>query len=361
MTVDLLFLPAAVHQATHVTVRDRRRTRYIVPRPAGPRRASLAFFVAPQKRALLTAQDMLRPMWGAVDRRYLVEAELLRRLRDLAGVRAEHVALSLGSPGPHAKDTLALLGPWGTPVAVVKIASTAAAAALLEHERAWLDRLQGDPVLRQHAPRVLAHGSIEGCRLLAQTAVRGDFMDECPSSGVLEVLAHLQQAGSGGVFAESAMRAAIRSRLEKLRPRLAPDWLQRVELACELVEGELARVETVPAHRDFVHWNMRGCGERVVVFDWEHASDGYLPLTDLYHFLLMPHALTRPLSAEDARGTVATASRLLPSACKPTWQLLAYLLDLSLAFLEADQGEVRSAAVRHYGQLIDDFPHWRLS
>ena len=41
MAVDLLFTPVAVHHATHVTVRDRRRTRYIVPRPAGPRRASL--------------------------------------------------------------------------------------------------------------------------------------------------------------------------------------------------------------------------------------------------------------------------------------------------------------------------------
>lgn len=51
-------------------------------------------------------------------------------------------------------------------------------------------------------------------------------------------------------------------------------------------------------HRDFVPWNMKIIKNILYVFDWEYAEKEYIPLYDLFHFLVQTHIFIKNEKSE---------------------------------------------------------------
>jgi hypothetical protein len=102
------------------------------------------------------------------------------------------------------------------------------------------------------------------------------------------------------------------------------------------------------------------------VFDWEFARDGYVPLYDLYHYHLMPIAVRKHISMGQARcalRSVVHETEGLPGGADKrrhaAAQMLAYLLDVCLFYLESNNGDDHGdMVVLRYGKLIDRFGEW---
>ena len=91
------------------------------------------------------------------------------------------------------------------------------------------------------------------------------------------------------------------------------------------------------AHRDFAPWNTRLGPQGLFVFDWEIAEDGVTPLYDIFHFQSIQAALfKRRERLPDHRYLEALMHNLWPEGKDyMPWFYLAYLVDMSLVYSEA--------------------------
>lgn len=298
------------------------------------------------------------------------ETALMAQVRMLANQPEAPSMISLGTPGPYNKQTILFLDAEGQPVSVAKISATQAAGVLVAREAEWLRWLQGVQALSGTVPRLLAESSLGEVHVLVQSSFCGEAVSSDLRPAQLRFLARLHQASrQKATYSESPMRDAMQRRLEALSSTLSPAWLQRSERILAHLDARFATV-TLPlvlAHRDFSAWNMRRHQEEVFVFDWEYASLGYIPMYDLFHYLLMPIAQRRAVSSAQARQLVAEAERryragIAPDSFAPDVQFLAYLLDLCLFYLESNGGrDEGDRIVARYGSLIDRYDHWRIS
>jgi hypothetical protein len=358
----MLFAASVGQRATHFAISDGRRIRYVVPRKCRLGLAGLKFFAHDWKTVFYKVQCLLGGyprLWFAPNSRY---HELLYVLKACEG----ELVVRLGTPGPYTKDTAVLIGHDGMPLSVAKVGCSDAAAALLTNEARWLRRLCTCAVA-PHVPKLLSV-SLEGtsCYLVQSASKptrKAPGLERC-----MEFLYRLQQCDRPVAYDESLMKAEMRVRFERLRGRLSPTLVGRLETALATVEEGLSpsAIAMVPAHGDFARWNMRMTEKGLLVFDWEYARAQCLPLYDLCHFLLMPIAVRRGLTQEDATRTLSRIRELgsqLPLDCSQNaaaeLQMLAYLADVVLIHLESRGGEDGGHVVQQYARLIHNFPLWR--
>jgi hypothetical protein len=156
------------------------------------------------------------------------------------------------------------------------------------------------------------------------------------------------------------MHTNISRRSNQLAGLLSREWLSSIRLGLNFVESQLTGYDlgAVLSHRDFSYWNMRAHKGGLIVFDWEYASAGYLPSYDFFHFHLHPIAINRKWSSAEILKMIMFsddwARRSKSSMDYAKAELVAYLLDLSLTYLDANNGDERGSVIlQNYRELID--------
>lgn len=365
-----LFEPVAERSAaTHIAYPDGGNVRFALPVGAGLGKGGVRFLSTKRGWAMLALHRLIgRFKPGPAP--WLVAAPRLREVAAFAGFDPDGSTVSAGTPRPYNKRTVLFTTGDGEPAAIAKIGQNEASRTMLHNEARWLDRWERAGVLPGHRPAKMKFGEAGDFLVLLQTVGLGPVLRLHAPLGQehLDVLSAVQGSSAGPVcFLGSAMHAAMHGRLTACRHGLDNVWRERLDRALGILDAGLAGADVpmAPAHRDFVPWNMRRTAAGLFVFDWEYASDGCVPLYDLYHYVLMPRAVRRGLSVADARraiGTVQAAAIGLPDAPAKTrhaaLQLLAYLTDLCLVELEANEGRRTWRAGRFYGVLIDRYDQW---
>lgn len=354
--------------ATHRAVSDLRRTRFIVPVQRRMASLGLATFLPAGKRLAMQAMESLTTRYSPAPA-WLRETELLRELKQVAGNPQAVTIARIGTPGPYTKNTVLFMGVEGEPLAIAKVGTTDAAAALLCNEARWLTRLAGTPLALQ-VPRLIEMVERASACVLLESAGAGEpGSSRRPQPHHIQFLAQLQQVTDPLTgFDGSRMQRAMHDTFGSLHGKLSDDWRRRGEDTLQILEPALggSQLPMVAAHRDFAGWNMLEAADRLFVFDWEFAREGYAPLYDLFHYHLMPIAVRKDVSVGQARSAVRSVmveAEGLPdgtSKCAgAAAQMLAYLLDVCLFYLESNHGDDRGdMVVLRYGKLIDRFGDW---
>lgn len=366
----LLELVSERSAATHVAYPHGATARFALPVSAGFGDRAVQFLTTKRGRTALAGQRVAG-WFKQTPSPWLAAASTLREVAAFAGFDPALSTVSAGTPGPYNKPSVLFMTDGGEPVAIAKVTGSEVNRALLRNEGAWLERWERAGVLTGHRPSKIKIGEAGGVLVLLQTVGSGPVLRlHAPlRQGHLEILSAVQSSCAEPVpFLGSDMHKAMHRRFAACGDALDHVWRERLDRALAILDAGLAHADVpmVPAHRDFVPWNMRRTKSGLFVFDWEYASDGCVPLYDLYHYVLMPRTVRRSLSVADARraiGTVRGAAIRLPDgaakAQRAALQLLAYLLNLCLDYLEANRGRDVGPARRRYGVLIDQYDQWK--
>ncbi|MCB7128701.1 MAG: phosphotransferase, partial [Candidatus Brocadiales bacterium] len=335
--------------------------RFIVPRDSGAAERGLAVFLPAHKRSALKWYQWWLRIGNGARPGYFRETGLLQEMKSFLGLQPLRTLLSVGAPGPYSKNTLVFVNGRGAVGPIIKVGVSPAAVALLQNEAKWLASLGDKPALASHIPQLLWSGEWRGFFLLVQSCMEGKRVGTRFASSFGRFLTCLQTAETRRQgFIGSKMHRDMRRRYAELRPLLSPAWIDIIERSLARLESAFADTDVVMvvAHRDFAHWNLRQGSQGLVVFDWEYASEEYLPQYDYYHFHFHPLACRREWEDSDLKSALALARRTTTAlhsmaGMPPYVTLLAYLLDLSLTYLKSTSGEDKGAPViRNYYKLI---------
>lgn len=355
--------------ATHVAFPHGGDPRFALPLNSRAGRTALRFLLPAAARAKLAwrqaaARRSGRPAW------WLAATRLLDDVAALAERDTLLCTVSAGTPGPYNKPSVLFLDDAGAPASIAKVAISPASRALVANERAWLERLGRNGALRDRTPAALAAADIADAFVLVQSAGGGKFAGARLDAAHMRFLADLRTVEHDHMgYRESPMRAAMHRRFEAYRAALDRGWSRRLGEGLTRLDDTLGPIGfgMVAAHRDFAPWNIRRTPAGIFVFDWEYADWGYVPLYDLFHHMLMPRALTRGVAPVHAAKAIDRSRRLARRAAIPgdlleacDTQLLAYLIDLSLSYIEScAAGDMQARIFVEYGRLIDRYDEWR--
>lgn len=366
--VTTLVVPSTQQRATHVAFPST-KPRFLLP-VGGPGPSDLKWFLSARAYWMLRARAFVQGGLSGGGHRWFEESPVLEELRVRGSGRDARAVVSLGTPGPYNKATVMLVSEAGHALAVAKFGQSRASVTLLENETAWLARLGESFSSAGNVPRLMFAGPLGGGFALVQTILGGAIPDVRADGLVLSFLAKLQTVGhSPPGFVQSEMRRAMGERLDTLAAKLPLTWTSRGQAALTTLDEGLRCVAlpTVVAHRDYSAWNMRLKGDSLGVFDWEYCASGYIPTYDWYHYKLLPLAQRRPPSTAEVaalvRGAAGLGATLGPQkVASADYQMLAYLVDVCLFYLESNEGrDEHDVIVQRYAALIDQFETWRLT
>ena len=333
-------------------------------------RVALSFFL-PFRRRVSARLGLLEALTLKLhERRFLQETPFMEALKSLIGDSSLKTAVFIGTPGSYSKNTVLFLSTHARPFLLAKIASTFASKENLLNEAHWLKRLSSNTTLHQSIPKYISELVSDDSHVLIQSICPGIFPGKDLSSIHIKFLSSFQNDFlEGNYFIGSLMHRAMANRFSALQGKLIPQWAFRIEKGMRILEREFqaGKIPIVSAHRDFAPWNIKLNGVHLSLFDWEYASRGYLPLYDLFHFVLMPLAVKTNIAPNQMPSIIfyvkAHSKNLTDSEAKTRKadvQLLAYLLDVSLFYLESNNGQhIGDNVVIRFGYLIDSFEQWR--
>lgn len=211
--------------------------------------------------------------------------------------RASACAIFTGTDGPHRKTAVQLMEPDGGILGYAKLTRRSLVRPYLAHEARMLRHIEGLKLINAETPALLAfepgEGSAPTVLVTDSRKTSGHTSPREPGSAHLRFLAELAQR-TAGIGAERAGRE-----LAKLAPdpRLGGDWARRFRSGLEYLAPLLSAMPVALAHGDFTPWNSFVLGERLYVFDWEYAAEGWPLGYDLAHYLLASSDMRAPESA----------------------------------------------------------------
>jgi glycosyltransferase involved in cell wall biosynthesis len=225
---------------------------------------------------------------------------LAAQVRALLNEAAATVSLSPGTTGPDQKLT-AQVTVRGQVIAYVKLAETAATAALLRQERDTLVDLQSRSTPAFAMPRLLAFREDDALTALAQSAA---------PAGSSPAPLNLSAVGVAVLRQLASFASGQRDLAEVLDPAQRQTTGSRLQAYRFLKTCFSSRpVRTAFAHGDLAPWNLLCQPDGVYyLFDWEYARPTHPLLTDLLHYLFMPACL---ICRQEPRGAVDTVSQRL--------------------------------------------------
>ena len=354
---------------THKCFPNNNDIKYYLPIEKLYASTALRFFLRRHQVIKLRAKQFNPLARPGVFRDGFIESDLMLQLKKLARFPNAYSAIALGTPGPYNKQSVLLMDKTGEAISLSKVCSSIACRHLQENEIAWLGRLNNFPELQPHIPQLIFAVDIGNLLVVTQSVNSGKLSTRKLEHTHITFLGKLQESCSHSIqFMDSTMHTDMQSRTIRMEANLSLEWRKRINDGITLVEKKLSRI-TVPmvvAHRDFAPWNIRVTTNGLYVFDWEFASTEYIPLYDIFHFLLMPVALNRRLKSADVIRLIKTAVKFgeqLPDGKlitqSPEAQLLAYLIDLCLFYLESHDGKSGGdVVVKNYARLIDCSNVW---
>ncbi len=334
--------------------------KFVVPNSRQLRYSALKFFLSISHRMYLQCIDI------AFHRHtYFKELPLMQTIRSISSTPDAVSCTSLGTPGPYNKYSVLLMTPEGTPILITKVGPSDKTQLLLKNEAHWLQRLASIPPLNGQTPKLLDYRIVIGHALLSQTPCNDKVASIKFTKEHISFLNRFQAACTSNVqFENSGMELSIRKRAQMLVPLVDDKWERRIVNSIWKIKTILgnSNVLMTAAHRDFVHWNIRKGPNGVYVFDWEYAAEEYIPLYDIFSFLIMPRVLRNRLHVTDIpillKRTRDIALQLDDNGRKCNQlpaQLLAYLLDVCLFYLESNNGAATGdVVVSRYGILMDE-------
>jgi Choline/ethanolamine kinase len=366
-----LFARVNANKGTHFLYPSIPQARFLLPLEKLSPKVRLSFFIPIRARILLHIKWLIDTLFFGESGSCLTEAEVMKEIKHQISCENLLTIVKIGTPGPHAKDTVLFLKKDHGPVAIGKFGTTEAATYLLENEAKWLALLSPKKNLKFHCPRLLISKRFSQAYVVIQSVGIGAFSGYNLSAAHIQFLSLFQDGfPAGDKYKASLIQQEMTRRFVSLKNKLTQTWVTRIQNRLDLLETELEHtsIPLVAAHRDFVPWNMRMIQGRIFVFDWEYACHGYFPLYDVFHFLLMPHILKSNVSIIQLKSILKKGkkigellSRGANKAKTPDFQLLAYLLDLCLMFLESRDGNDPGCPVLYrYGNLIDAFEGWSI-
>lgn len=102
-------------------------------------------------------------------------------------------------------------------------------------------------------------------------------------------------------------------------------------------------MDSVVSHRDFTPWNMFIESEKLFVFDWEYSSDGYLPMMDMFHFVIQQQIMDTGASFENLVNYIENNWHIYTeyiakeTIISPLVILFAYLMDFVSLYISRAQ------------------------
>jgi hypothetical protein len=273
-----------------------------------------------------------------------LENEPLVRLESefaqICGEREVRVAFYVGTAGAYRKVTAQVMTPTGRTLTYSKIGMSPPAQASVEGERRVLLRLSESEALRGKVPEVLGWFNWHGGKVIVVTSAAGRLGPRRLSGLHSQFCENaFLSFAEEYVFGEGPMWARMTETLLRLNRDFADPLPAYCGHALQLLREELGSVK-LPlslAHRDFAPWNTKLVSGDLFVFDWEHAETGVTPLYDVFHFWAIQAALFRRRRRfPDRRFLENLLHRLWPGGQQYLpWLYLAYLLDMSLTYGEA--------------------------
>jgi len=211
---------------------------------------------------------------------------ILEYLAQILGRRDLSVGISVGTPGPHRKPVLLVLGGDGQSLAYVKVGSSHVSNLLVQCEAETLQFLTTHPCHSFSAPAVLHAGWWNGRFLVIQSAPTGEMRAPAGSRSprYLDVPKDLAALHTRWMtLKESGFWEDVLLRIHEVSNQYYRETLER---GVRRAEERLAS-DPLPfhlSHGDFVPWNTRYDGRKLFVFDWEYSREAGLPAEDVFHF-----------------------------------------------------------------------------
>ena len=359
----------------HVLFGGRRRPMLLPVARYPIQRACLRYFIG-ERRAAWLARTLLRANHLLPGASLLPEVDLSDAPAPTGAVpplgEAAYVAFQVGTPGPYQKSSALFLGAEGVGLALAKTAMAPSGDAMVKSEARWLGTLAGIGALAAQVPQLLGEGeTTEGRRYLVATAAASTCttLDFTPSHARFLGALGRTCFDTGG-FRDSLGARALRRNLERLRGILPEGRRVALHDAVADCQALLADYDgpLVVSQGDFAPWNIRMHGREVFVFDWEYASEGANPLSDVLHYLLMPRALGRGSLRLRILGEALRHAQLFARQTYPEWRwrertvsalALGYLLGVLLHFTVASgRFEARHPVIANYWQLVKERSSW---
>ncbi len=203
------------------------------------------------------------------------------------------LAISTGAVGPdeRRKPAMAVLDAQGHRLAFIKIAGSAVALSMLQHEAVVLPRLAAlcqNAGHRDVAPRLLFSGFVDGTYMTVQSPVEGTPVVPVigpPHHDFLNLLASGSPKPAGKTALVTALKRDVRTwQLPGI------DGAQALAAVQNVLDN--AMTPATMMHADFVPWNLRHTTDGMAAFDWDAAELDGLPLVDaMHHDLIVGHLL----------------------------------------------------------------------
>jgi hypothetical protein len=194
-------------------------------------------------------------------------------------------SFSLSMPGTFQTVTMQVMGHDGAVLGYVKLPLTEEAKALVRHEAAVLERLEGS-ALRPCIPRVLYAGPwTEVGYILFQSALKGapgPTVLTSEHNRLLKMMGEIRFVSKPG----PAVLQHVADRWKRVAPRLGSRWCEIGNEMLHFCARSLASV-SVPCglmHGDFTPWNSRLDNGELLLFDWEWSEEEAPLNWDLFHF-----------------------------------------------------------------------------
>jgi hypothetical protein len=368
-TITTILKPARADMGSHYSYPDSAMPRLFLPREQGFAKAGLHLLLTLRRRTKLRLQwlaatlSSTHPLW-------FEETELIQKIREIIGDSSLRIVVLRGTPGPFTKDVILFMDRAARPRAIAKVGFTAAAAERLNNEAEWLGRMSRAG-LKRYTPELICKFSSGTTYVLVETVVGTGFSGAKFSAQHIEFLTNFHEAfRNSSSYLQSTIRHTMWRRYDAMRTQLSAQWRERGEKALSLLDDALQgeTIPTVAAHRDFAPWNIRAGATRIWVHDWEYAEAGYFPTYDLFHFFLIPGVVRSYQKEWNPKAIIEWVQQCLTKVNGTSeknscidYQLLAYLLDLCLFYLESNDGkDANDRVVQHYGSIIDRFKLWRI-
>jgi len=358
-SISPLFTEVDTTHASHRLYPSIAHARLLLPQNKMNTKIGLQIFCNKQQRIKMAAHSIF-----SNKQPHYVENEDMQALKIAAGSPDAVSVVSLGTPGPYNKQTVLLLDKNHQPISITKVGTNKYTQSLLENESYWLKTINNIDNLSDLSPLLIQSGTIGSFYFLTQSVSAGTSSSEKLTVNHINFLSLLQNIEEPVFsFAESKMCHLLIRRSQYLKGKMNNEWEQRTSHALTHITSvfHTNNIPMVATHRDFGPWNIKKTDKNIFVFDWEYASSGYIPLYDIFHFIVMPLALSKKLITKDIDYILSETEKFglyldngSSKIQRSRTQLLAYLLDICLFYLESNNGKSKGDSVVNYYSLLID-------
>ena len=287
-------------------------------------------------------------------------------IRDLFHKKRLHYAISTGAEGPHRKVTIQVMDDQGEILGYIKVSNNSTLDRLLENEEVILKYLSECKLENALLPTVLYHGNIGAANILVVDTLKGQESRYCSKlcKAHVEFLIELfTKTAKVKVFGKSEFYLGIKRRYNALQNRLPAVWKTKLNQVMTFLHREMGET-SIPfgvCHRDFTPWNTFFHNDELYVFDWEYAQRDFPPLLDLLHFIIQDGIIVRKCGAEGLIKKISKHQELINlylnslnlSRNITKALLLCYLLDISLFYMERENGKVERQIRKMIGPRVE--------